>query len=322
MIGYKGFDKDFKCHGFQYEVGKTYRHKGAIDLCAAGFHFCRDPFGVFNFYDPCCSRFAEIEATGDIDSDNFGKSCTNEIRIVRELTLAEMIQAATHGEDKSFEDNNASVAVDKEKDFAINTGRYGKAIALEDSDIAVVTGQWSTAASTGDCGAAVSAGHGSVALTTGKFGVAVGSSNSAKVRCLGNYSIAVNTGNYTGCDSFGDESVAVNIGDHSVTINEGDNSIAVNSGNKSHVTSYGKRSVAISTGRDSFSASLGQMSIAIAAGDHNRASGSLGSWLVLTEWKLCNLVNVQAVNVDGINIKADTFYMLKDGEVIADETSH
>ena len=38
MIGYKGFDKDMKCRGFQYEVGKEYKEDKA-EICESGFHF-------------------------------------------------------------------------------------------------------------------------------------------------------------------------------------------------------------------------------------------------------------------------------------------
>ena len=38
--GYKGTDKDMKCLGFQYELGKVYTYDGELDPCRKGFHFC------------------------------------------------------------------------------------------------------------------------------------------------------------------------------------------------------------------------------------------------------------------------------------------
>jgi hypothetical protein len=40
MKGYKGFNKDMKCRGFQYEVGKTYEADNA-KCCETGYYFWR-----------------------------------------------------------------------------------------------------------------------------------------------------------------------------------------------------------------------------------------------------------------------------------------
>ena len=40
MKGYKIFNSDWTCRGFQYEVGKTYEMKEDPICCERGFHFC------------------------------------------------------------------------------------------------------------------------------------------------------------------------------------------------------------------------------------------------------------------------------------------
>ena len=67
IIGFKGFDKDLSCRGFQYEVGKTYDLKGEVECCKRGFHFCENPLEVFDYYPPCMSRFCQVEGGGSVD---------------------------------------------------------------------------------------------------------------------------------------------------------------------------------------------------------------------------------------------------------------
>ena len=92
IIAYKGFDKDFKCRGFQYEVGKTYEMDGNIACCSRGFHACESPMEVFDYYDMLTSRFAEVEQSDNIDKEAVStKTCSSCIKIKAELKLADII---------------------------------------------------------------------------------------------------------------------------------------------------------------------------------------------------------------------------------------
>ena len=92
IIAYKGFDKDFKCRDFQYEVGKTYEMDGNIKCCGRGFHACESPMEVFDYYDMLTSRFAAVEQSGEKDKEeNTTKVCSSRIKIKAELKLADII---------------------------------------------------------------------------------------------------------------------------------------------------------------------------------------------------------------------------------------
>ena len=91
----KGMDKEMKCRGFQFEIGKEYKieHNGKpLELCSdTVFHYCDSLQQVHNHYS-CkndSNRFFEIEVLGEEVTD--GKKCgSDHIRIVREIAGEEL----------------------------------------------------------------------------------------------------------------------------------------------------------------------------------------------------------------------------------------
>lgn len=87
MKGYKAFNEDLTCRGFQYEIGKTYEMEGKLIICKKGFHFCKTIGDTYKFYPmDGNTRICEIEALGAIATENGTKFCTNKIKIVKEVT--------------------------------------------------------------------------------------------------------------------------------------------------------------------------------------------------------------------------------------------
>ena len=92
ITSYKAFDKNMQCRGFQYEVGKEYEMDGEIECCNRGFHACKSPIEVWNYYDMLNSRYAEVEQSGKIEKEeNSTKVCSSHIKIKAELKLADII---------------------------------------------------------------------------------------------------------------------------------------------------------------------------------------------------------------------------------------
>ena len=97
MKGYKVFNPDWTCRGFQYEVEKTFAEPMKPTICECGFHFCEKPADCFRYYDfDPNNKVAEVEATGEIDTDGI-KTCTNRIRILREVSWEEVLKLVNTG---------------------------------------------------------------------------------------------------------------------------------------------------------------------------------------------------------------------------------
>ena len=95
--GYKVFNPDWTCRGFQYEVGKTYEENITPKTCSRGFHFCERASDCFNYYSfSSRNKVAEIVALGDIDTNGV-KSCTNKIQIIREIPWDELLKIVNEG---------------------------------------------------------------------------------------------------------------------------------------------------------------------------------------------------------------------------------
>jgi len=140
----------------------------------------------------------------------------------------------------------------------------------------------------------------------------------AKKSNTGDQSAATNTGDQSAATNTGDQSAATNTGNRSAATNTGDQSAATNTGNRSAATNTGNQSAATNTGDWSAATVDGKESVAIALGYQSKAKGAKGCWIVLSEWdeNAEHLKTVKSYKVDGMRIKANTFYMLKDGKAV------
>ena len=209
MKTYKGFDKDLKCRGFQYEIGKEYETDRA-ECCKEGFHACENPFDVWNYYSPADSRFCEVEQSGEIDkgSDD-SKVSSTKVKISAEIGLAGLIKAGV----KSILDR-----VKWENYAATNTG---------DRSAATNTGDQSAATNTGDRSAATNTGDRSAATNTGYYSAATNTGCKSAATNTGYYSAATNTGCKSAATNTGYQSAATNTGDRSAAIVGNGGSVAV-----------------------------------------------------------------------------------------------
>ena len=159
IIAYKGFNQDWTCRGYQYEVGKTYVHKGDVKACESGFHACEYPLDVLSYYSPAESKFAVVKMSGETSKDGDDtKIASAKITIETEINLPEMVKKAVEWIKGKVDWDAAKVS---------NTGDWSAATNTGNRSVATNTGDWSAATNTGDRSAAEVSGKQSIAVALG-----------------------------------------------------------------------------------------------------------------------------------------------------------
>jgi hypothetical protein len=95
-------------------------------------------------------------------------------------------------------------------------------------------------------------------------------------------------------------------------------------GDRSANSTTGYGSANISTGKGSSNAGLGERNISVAWGKDSKCKGSVGSFIVLSEWgdwdgEKYPFIVAKMIKVDGKKYKADTWYALVSGNVVIAE---
>ena len=238
ITSYKGFDKNMECRGFQYEVGREYEMDGEIKCCNRGFHACKSPLEVWDYYDMLNSRFAEVEQSGKIDEEEKStKVCSSHIKIKAELKLADII----------------NIGVEWLKDVTSPSKVKTDGVLNDNGDRKKQIGSSGDSAKIGSSGDSAKIGS---------------SGDSAQIGSSGDYAKIGSSGYSAKIDSTGEDSVIM------------------------------------------------------CAGNKSKAKAKIGSWITLAEWEWSDKKNryvpicVKTEYVDGVNIKADTWYQLKNGKFV------
>ena len=108
-------------------------------------------------------------------------------------------------------------------------------------------------------------------------------------------------------------------GDSSSQAASGNSSRQAASGNSSRQAASGDFSSQAASGYSSSQETTGKNCVMMSAGNEGQARGKIGSWIVLTEWEVCGnerVPTVVAKRIDGIEVKEDTWYTLKNGEFV------
>ena len=280
MKGYKGFEPGLICRDKQYAENTVFEEERA-EVCESGMHFCVNPFEVLNHYDlvnkdGSFNDFAEVEALDEVKTDDNKKYCTKKLKIGAKLSFAGFVKACV--------------------DFALeNTTLEQKVEKSNTKDDAVISNKQNSAQ--------IGSSGNSARIGSSGYSARIGSSG---------YSAQIGSSGYSAQICSSGNSAQIGSSGHSAQIgSSGDSAQIGSSGDSAQIGSSGNSAQINSTGDDS---------VICCAGHNSIVKAKEGSWITLSEWEYSEEKErwiprcVKTEYVDGVRIKADTFYKLVNGE--------
>ncbi|WP_417177397.1 hypothetical protein [Bacteroides sp.] len=216
--------------------------------------------------------------------------------------------------------NQGAASATGDRGAASATGDRGAASATGYRGAASATGDRGAASATGDYGAASATGDYGAASATGDRGAASATGDQGAASATGDRGAASATGNQGAASATGDRGAASATGYQGAASATGDRGAASATGYQGAASATGDRGAASATGNQGAASATGKDSIALAAGYGCKAKGAIGCWIVLAErgeWDgdTYPIKEVKAFEVDGEKVKADTWYMLVNGQL-------
>ena len=274
---YKGFNKDFTCKGYQYEVGKEYEMpEDDIRLCNKGFHACESPLEVLDYYffdnEGGMCRFAEVEQSGKIECEESStKVCSSRIKVKAELKFGDLIRAGV--------------------EWLKEVTRPEK---IKDSDLSDKGENYAQIGSSGGYAQIGSSGDYAKIGSSGYY---------AQIGSSGDYAQIGSSGYSAQIGSSGDSAKIGSSGDYAKIGSSGDSAKIGSSGYSAQIESTGEDSVICCAGHGSHvKAELGSWV-------------TLAEWVRDEKKDRYVPIKVVSFQIDGETYKPDTWYKLENGEV-------
>ena len=316
---YKGFDKDFKCRGFQYEVGREYEVTDKVECCESGFHACENPFDVWCYYDISNSRFALVEQSGEIDSKK-DKTCSSKICIKEEIGLGDFIRTCV-GRIVSKTRFETDYKVSNGYGVQIGSSGYGAQIGSSGNDAKIgSSGNDAKIGSSGNDAQIGSSGNDAKIGSSGNDAQIGSSGYGAKIGSSGYGAQIGSSGDCAQIGSSGNDAKIGSSGYGAQIGSSGNDAQIGSSGYGAKIGSSGYGAQIGSSGDCAQIKSEGKNCVICCAGDKSAARAKKGSWITLSEWRYIDdewtPVCVKTERVDGVRIKEDTWYRLKNGEFV------
>ena len=278
ITSYKGFNSDLTCRGFQYEVGKEYEIDGDIKCCERGFHACESPLEVLDHY------FLD---------DKAGMK-----------RFAEVEQSGKMDRDL---DGSTKVASSKIRIKA----------ELKFADLIKVGIDWLIDKTRPVPGKKCRNNDG------GEDYAKIGSSgDSAKIGSSGYYAQIGSSGNSAQIGSSGDSAKIGSSGNSAQIGSSGDYAKIGSSGDYAKIGSSGYSAKIGSSGDYAQIDSTGEDTVVCCAGHGSMIKAKKGSWITLAEWRFDKKkqrsvpLMVKTVQIDGEAYKEDTWYIMRNGEIV------